>query len=102
MLVSLSEMSGQLGRPPHLNLAECGADISPMGSKGLAFKKVLQAGNGDQPLEHNEVYMHYTGYVFTSDGLKQFDSSRDFKNPLKFKLHGGNCIWGRGWKGGGG
>lgn len=60
-------------------------------ASGLQYIEV-KPGVGNTPQQGQTVIVHYTGTL--SDG-RQFDSSRDRKEPFKFKLGAGQVI--KGW-----
>jgi FKBP-type peptidyl-prolyl cis-trans isomerase len=60
----------------------------------------LVAGIGDEALPGHTVVVHYTGWLFDPAARdkrgKQFDSSRDRKQPFSFPLGGAHVI--KGWE----
>lgn len=70
---------------------EVGKEIPLLKSKGV-IKKVITQGIGRRPPKGSDVKVHYVGTLL--DGT-QFDSSRERKKPLEFKLGDGSMI--KGW-----
>jgi len=64
-------------------------------SSGLQYEDVV-VGSGDEAKAGQRVTVHYTGWLY-KDGLrgKKFDSSKDRRDPFRFKLAGGEVI--KGW-----
>ncbi|WP_233151673.1 FKBP-type peptidyl-prolyl cis-trans isomerase [Pelomonas sp. KK5] len=62
---------------------------------GLQYQDTVQ-GDGDEAKAGQRVTVHYTGWLY-KDGLKgkKFDSSKDRRDPFRFKLAGGEVI--KGW-----
>jgi len=89
-----------------LCLAPCAmAQEPPMPAAPVAPEAVLEAtdlvaGIGDEALPGMIVIVHYTGWLHdpsAKDGRgKQFDSSRDRRQPFSFPLGAGRVI--RGWE----
>lgn len=59
---------------------------------GGLLKEVLRAGEGVQPVEGDEVEVHYVG---TLENGEKFDSSRDRGEPFKFQIGQKQVI--KGW-----
>lgn len=55
--------------------------------------KFVEPGEGDKPVNMQQVFVHYTGYLL--DGTR-FDSSYDRSDPFKFRLGKGKVI--PGWE----
>ena len=59
---------------------------------GGLLKEILRAGDGAQPVEGDEVEVHYVG---TLENGEKFDSSRDRGEPFKFQIGQKQVI--KGW-----
>ncbi len=83
------ELLGLAGGPEAIELT------LSSGANGLQFEdKVL--GEGAEAKAGQRVTVHYTGWLFSA-GMrgKKFDSSKDRRDPFKFRLGGGEVI--QGW-----
>ncbi|MDY0745436.1 FKBP-type peptidyl-prolyl cis-trans isomerase [Paucibacter sp. R3-3] len=62
---------------------------------GLQYEDTV-VGSGDEAKAGQRVTVHYTGWLY-KDGSrgKKFDSSKDRRDPFRFKLAGGEVI--KGW-----
>jgi FKBP-type peptidyl-prolyl cis-trans isomerase len=71
----------------HLNLQET--------ASGLKYQDTVE-GSGAEATKGQRVTVHYTGWLY-KDGArgKKFDSSKDRRDPFRFRLGGGEVI--QGW-----
>ncbi|MEH0164497.1 FKBP-type peptidyl-prolyl cis-trans isomerase [Paucibacter sp. JuS9] len=62
---------------------------------GLQYQDTVE-GSGDEARAGQRVTVHYTGWLYKNGTRgKKFDSSKDRRDPFRFRLAGGEVI--KGW-----